>query len=83
MGGNGTPVVMLFMILLYFLAWKQEVVLELQDVYERTKDKFIWNTLVNLKQGFNGWKDETTLMSSRGVYMQFVKILINIIILQK
>lgn len=20
---------------------------------------FIWNALVNLKQGFNGWKDET------------------------
>lgn len=42
-----------------FPIWKQEVQFELQEVYDRTKDKFIWDTLVSLRQGFNGWNDET------------------------
>ena len=31
--------------------------LELQDIYDRTQDKFIWDVLVLTNQGFNGWKD--------------------------
>lgn len=41
-----------------FQEWKQEVQLNLQDIYDRTSDSFIWNALVNVKQGFNGWNDE-------------------------
>lgn len=41
-----------------FAVWKQSVQFEFQDIYDRTKDKFIWNALTSLKQGFNGWKDE-------------------------
>jgi len=65
-GGNGTPRVNAIYDTSEFSAWKQEVQLELQDVYDRTKDKFIWSTLVNLKQGFNGWHDETTFNELSG-----------------
>ncbi|WP_288209287.1 toll/interleukin-1 receptor domain-containing protein [uncultured Catenibacterium sp.] len=41
-----------------FSAWKQELQLELEEIHDRTKDKFICSTLTLLKQGFNGWNDE-------------------------
>jgi hypothetical protein len=41
-----------------FSNWKQEIQLILQDIYDRTKDKFIWGILVILDQRFNGWNDE-------------------------
>ena len=41
-----------------FCVWKQELQLELEDIHERTHDKFIWSTLVTIKQGFSGWHDE-------------------------
>ncbi len=43
-----------------FLEWKQELRFELQEIYDRTKDKFIWSVLVLLKQKFNGWTDESS-----------------------
>lgn len=49
-----------------FSTWKQEVQLELQDIHDRTKDKFIWDTLVTLKQGFNGWHDLTSFNKIAG-----------------
>lgn len=68
-GGNGIPGVNTIYDTSVFSAWKQEVQLELQDVYDRTKDNFIWNTLVNLRQGFNGWNDETAFNElSGGLY---------------
>jgi len=48
-GGNGVPSVNTIYDTSGFSAWKQEVQLELQDVYDRTKDKFIWDTLVKLR----------------------------------
>lgn len=57
-GGNGIPRVNTIYDTSVFSTWKQEVQLELQDVYDRTNDNFIWSTLVILKQGFNGWHDE-------------------------
>lgn len=57
-GGNGIPRVNAIYDTSVFSAWKQEVQLELQAIYDRTQDKFIWNTLVNLNQKFNGWNDE-------------------------
>lgn len=41
-----------------FSAWKQELQLELEEIHDRTNDKFICSTLTLLKQGFNGWNDE-------------------------
>lgn len=41
-----------------FSNWKQEIQLILQEIYDRTKDKFIWGILVILEQKFNGWNDE-------------------------
>ena len=65
-GGVGTPRVNAIYNTSEFSSWKQEVQFELQDIYDRTKDKFIWNTLVNLQQGFNGWKDETAFNELSG-----------------
>jgi len=65
-GGNGIPSVNAIYNTSVFSTWKQEVQFELQDIYDRTKDKFIWNALVNLKQGFNGWKDETAFNELSG-----------------
>lgn len=41
-----------------FSLWKQEVQLELQSLYDESKEKFIHSIIVILKQGFNGWRDE-------------------------
>lgn len=40
-----------------FIQWKQNVQFEIQEIYDRTKDKYIWNVLVLIKQQFNGWND--------------------------
>ena len=65
-GGNGIPLFNTIYDTSVFSIWKKEVQLELQDIYDRTKDKFIWNTLVNLKQGFNGWNDEKSFNEISG-----------------
>ena len=57
-GGNGMPQFNVIHDNPEFSAWKQEVQFELQDIYDRTRDKFIWNALVILEQDFNGWKDQ-------------------------
>lgn len=57
-GGNGMPQFNVVHDNPEFSAWKQEIQFELQDIYDRTRDKFIWNTLVILEQDFNGWKDQ-------------------------
>jgi len=57
-GGDGFPRVNEIYDKAEFSAWKQEIQLELEDIHDRTHDKFIWSTLTLLKQGFNGWKDE-------------------------
>ena len=41
-----------------FCSWKKELQLELEDVYERTREKFIWDTLATIKLEFSGWNDE-------------------------
>lgn len=41
-----------------FSVWKQAIQFELQIIFDKTNDNFIWTTLTNLKQKFNGWKDE-------------------------
>lgn len=65
-GGNGMPSVNVIYNTVEFSAWKQEIQFELQGIYDRTKDQFIWNLLVILSQGFNGWKDEQSFNELSG-----------------
>lgn len=65
-GGNGIPQMNVIYDRAQFSVWKQELQLELQSVYDRTKDRFFYNTIVNLKQGFNGWKDESSFNELSG-----------------
>ena len=65
-GGNGMPQFNVVHDNPEFSVWKQEVQLELQDIYDRTRDKFIWNTLTILKQDFNGWTDQKSFNELSG-----------------
>jgi len=65
-GGNGMPQFNVVHDNPEFSVWKQEVQLELQDIYDRTRDKFIWNTLTILEQDFNGWKDQKSFNELSG-----------------
>lgn len=65
-GGNGMPSINVIYNTMEFSAWKQEIQFELQGIYDRTKDKFIWNLLVILKQGFDGWNDEQSFNELSG-----------------
>lgn len=58
-GGDGIPKVNVIYDIPEFSVWEKTLQLELQDIHDRTKDQFIWNTLVLIKQKFNGWNDET------------------------
>ena len=49
-----------------FSTWKREVQLELQDIFDRTHDQFVWDVLILTKQGFNGWKDEKSFNELNG-----------------
>lgn len=65
-GGNGMPQFNVVHDNPEFSAWKQEVQFELQDIYDRTNDNFIWNTLTSVRQDFNGWKDQTSFNELSG-----------------
>lgn len=49
-----------------FSEWSQALQFELQEIYDRTHDKFIWSTLVIIEQGFNGWKDQKSFVDLSG-----------------
>lgn len=65
-GGNCIPQMNVIYDRYEFSIWKHELQLELQSLYGRTKDNFVHNTFVNLKQGFNGWKDECSFNELSG-----------------
>lgn len=65
-GGNGIPQMNVIHDTSEFAVWKQSVQFELQDIYDRTRDKFIWSALTDLKQGFNGWRDESQFNELEG-----------------
>lgn len=50
-----------------FAEWSQSLLLELQEIHDRTHDKYIWETLVTIKQGFNGWHDEASFTKLSGM----------------
>lgn len=56
-----------------FADWIQELQLEMQSIYDRERDKFIWETLIIIKQGFNGWKDYESFNSLRGALLAIEK----------
>ena len=49
-----------------FRVWVQELKLELQMVYDKTKNKFIWDTLNDLSVNFNGWDDRRKFNQIKG-----------------
>lgn len=53
MGGQGMPIYNIIYDDADFALWKREVQLELQEIYDRTSNQFIWDILVLIKQGFN------------------------------
>lgn len=57
-GGNGMPRMNVIFDRTEFIDWKLEVQFELQDIYDRTSDHFIFDLLTLIKQGFEGWDDE-------------------------
>ena len=65
-GGQGLPVHNVIYDNADFTLWKREVQLELQEIYDRTSDQFIWDILVLIKQGFNSWKDEKSFNELQG-----------------
>lgn len=72
-GGSGVPKVNSIHSNSKFLEWKQEIQFELQRIHDKTKDKFIWDTLVLVKQGFNGWNDEKNYNELSGYLMVIQK----------
>ncbi len=66
LGGNGMLETNVIYDRTEFLIWRQELLLELQGVYDRTKDHFIHDTIENLKHGFSGWEDEYSFDVLRG-----------------
>lgn len=65
-GGQGMPIHNIIYDDPDFALWKQEVQLELQEIYDRANDQFIWDTLVLTKQGFDSWKDEKSFNELQG-----------------
>lgn len=49
-----------------FAQWKQELLFELTRIHGQTKDSFIWELIVTIKQGFDGWRDEKSFNNLRG-----------------
>ncbi len=64
--GNGIPVVEVISDNPVFMEWRGRVQFELQSIYDRTKDNFIWDALVILKQDFNGRHDKRSFIDLRG-----------------
>lgn len=49
-----------------FCIWAKEVTFELREIYDRTKDAFIWETLNELSAKFNGWNDRRMFDKVKG-----------------
>lgn len=49
-----------------FQIWKKAVALEVQDIVDRTKDKFASDTLTSLSKSSNGWNDRRAFDDIKG-----------------
>lgn len=65
-GGQGMPLYNIIYDDTDFALWKREVQLGLQEIFDRTRDQYIWDILVLTKQGFNSWKDEKSFNELQG-----------------
>lgn len=63
---SGFPVISTIYNTPEFSEWSQALQFELQEIHDRTHDKFIWSTLVIIEQGFNGWKDTKSFADLSG-----------------
>lgn len=72
-GGRGIPLNNVIYNQPEFSTWKQELLLELEEIYDRSHDKFIWSTLTLLKKGFNGWDDEQSYNELNGKLLAIQK----------
>lgn len=65
-GGNGVPMVNTIHDVQDFQDWLQEVNLELREIYDHTKDHFIWETLNLFSQKMNGRNDKKMYSELKG-----------------
>lgn len=56
-----------------FSCWKGELLLELQDIHDRTRDVFVDDVLESLKGSFNGWNDVASFTELEGSLMAILK----------
>lgn len=49
-----------------FQIWLKELKCELQEIYDRTKDNFIWDTINDVSANFNGWRDRVLFDKVKG-----------------
>ena len=49
-----------------FRIWLQQLKLLLQEIYDRTHDAFIWDTINDVSANFNGWRDKTMFDKVKG-----------------
>lgn len=56
-----------------FSKWKQELLFELNEIYDRTKDNYIANTLSILNTGFKGSRDEQSFNELTGSLLAIKK----------
>ena len=49
-----------------FRIWVQEVKFELREIYDRTKDTFIWEAINEQSANFNGWNDRQMFDKVKG-----------------
>ncbi len=65
-GGDGMPSVETIYDVQKFQDWRQEVNLELREIYVRTKDQFILETISLLNREMNGWNDKRDFSELKG-----------------
>lgn len=65
-GGNGIPVVDTIHDVQDFQDWLQEVNFELREIYDRTNDNFVWETLNLFSRNMNGWTDKKVFAELKG-----------------
>ena len=49
-----------------FRIWIQELKLELQEIFDRTRNQFIWGAINDLSANFNGWDDKRKFDKVKG-----------------
>lgn len=62
-----------------FQNWLQEIKLELQGIYDRTHDTFVWETINLCGKRLDGFTEKNILLSLQENFRLLEKILINII----